>query len=36
MGIMAVFIYLVYTDDQQERSGKRTTLKPVPGDVFIA
>jgi len=36
MGIMGVFIYLIYTDEQQALSRKRTTLKPAPGGIFIA
>ena len=36
MAIMGVFLYLVYTDDQPELSNKRTTVEPVPGEVFIA
>ncbi len=36
MGIMAAFIYFVYTDDRQGLSQKSKMLKPAPRDVFIA
>lgn len=36
MGIMGVFIYLIYTDDRQPLPQRRKMLKPASDDVFVA